>query len=68
MLQGKERDLINENASLNIFLDFKRERDYSLISKERGIISTQIGKASVDKMNCQDKWETVSGCSTASQH
>ena len=26
-----------------------------LISKERGIISTEIGKASVDKMNSQDK-------------
>ena len=50
MLQGRERDLRNENASLNIFLNFKRERDYSLISKERGIISTQIGKASVDEM------------------
>ena len=56
MLQGRERDLRNENASLNIFLNFKRERDYSLISKERGIISTQIGKASVDdEMNSQDK-------------
>ena len=51
----RERDLRNENTSLNIFLNFKRERDYSLISKERGIISTQIGKASVDKMNSQDK-------------
>ena len=55
MLQGRERDLRNENASLNIFLNFKRERDYSLISKERGIISTEIGKASVDEMNSQDK-------------
>ena len=27
----RERDLRNENASLNIFLNFKRERDYSLI-------------------------------------
>ena len=47
MLQGRERDLRNENASLNIFLN----------SKERWIvfISTQIGKASVDKMNSQDK-------------
>ena len=35
MLQGRERDLRNENASLNI---------YSFISKERGIISTQIGR------------------------
>ena len=68
MLQGRERDLRNENASLNIFLNFKRERDYSLVSKERGIISSQIGKASVDEMNCQDMWETVSGCSIASQH
>ena len=40
----RERDFRNENASLN-----------TLISKERGIISTQIGKASVDKMNSQDK-------------
>ena len=56
MLQDRDRDLRNENASLNIFLNnFKRERDYSLISKERGIISTQIGKASVDEMNSQDK-------------
>jgi len=55
MLQGRERDLRNENASLNIFLNFKRERDYSLISKERRIISTVIGKASVNEMNSQDK-------------
>ena len=56
MLQGRERDLRNENAFLNIFLHFKRERYYSLISKERGIISTQMGKASVDEMNSQDKY------------
>ena len=40
MLQGRERDLRNENASLNIFLNFKREKDY---------LSEHIGKASVDE-------------------
>ena len=45
MLQGRERDLKNEDASLDIFLNLK----------ERGIISTQIGKASVEKMDSQDK-------------
>ena len=49
MLQGRERDLRNENASLNIFLNFKRERDY--LDSNRQV----IGKASVDEMNSQDK-------------
>ena len=44
--QGREGDLKIESMLLS---------KYSLISKERGIISTQIGKASVDKMNSQDK-------------
>ena len=44
--QGRERDLIIEIMvlSFKIFLNFKREKD-----------SQHKGKASVDKMNSQDK-------------
>ena len=63
MLQGRERYLRSEIMLLliyffifNIFLNFKREKDCSLISKEKDCLSEHIGKASVDdEMNSQDK-------------